>query len=76
MPPWKSRAQRFLRNRSRKLDKQNRGWRGLVFNRAFVAMILLFAMWLYEEPWAAVWIGSVIIGGVVVAVFIRATHSE
>ena len=76
MAKLKSKVGRFLRNRARKIEKQNRGWRGIVFNRGFVVVVILFGMWLYEEPWAAIWIGSAIIGGIVVAVLIRANHAD
>ena len=73
---WKSKVRRYLRNRSRKLEKDQRGWRGLVFNRGFVAMVILFGMGLYEEPGLAVWIVAVLIAGIAVAMVIRASHAD
>jgi len=29
-----------------------------------------------EQPWAAAWIGSVIVAGILVAILIRATHPD
>jgi len=64
VPTWKPKVRRYLRKKAREDEKRMRGWRGLVFNRASFGLALLFIAWLFEEPWAAVWIGSVIVAGI------------
>lgn len=76
MPRWKLRLRWWMRESDAKRDRRYRGWRFWVFNRGSVCVVSGFVSWLYEEPWAAVWICAVIVAGAAVAVLIRATSPK
>jgi fatty acid desaturase len=71
-----SKIRRFLRRRARQQEKELQGWRGIVFNRAFAAVVFGLIVWFVQNPWAAVWVLAVLIAGVIAAVIIHFSHGR
>jgi hypothetical protein len=69
-----SKLRRFLRKRARQHEKELQGWRGMVLNRAFAAIVFGLIVWFVQNPWALVWLIAWLIAGIIAAVIIHFSH--
>jgi hypothetical protein len=76
MMPWRSKLNRYLRKSSIRYEKEHRGWRGIVLTRWFVLLVVAAVASLVENPWLAAWVFAVAVGGIVVAIIIRAVYAK
>lgn len=75
----RSKIKRFLKilkKRDREREKRLRGWRGIVFNRAFAVLVFALIVWFVQNPWAIVCLLALLVAGIVAAVIIHVSHER
>ncbi|HXF27268.1 MAG TPA: hypothetical protein VN610_08340, partial [Bryobacteraceae bacterium] len=65
---------KILKKRDREREKRLRGWRGIVFNRAFAVLVFALIAWFVQNPWVIVCLLAPPISGIVAAVIIHFSH--